>query len=98
MLRGELSFSNARLLLSIKDPNLRERVSQDIDEDTTVKQTLSLVKPEDNMVTRVTTENNSEEINVKDLAAYDLLVNNERVPLARLLQAYAQDLKRLRRF
>ena len=100
MLRGELSFSNARLLLSISDPNVREQVSEQISEGTTVKEALNLVKPEPNNVTRVTMLDcalNEEFVDVKTLASYPLLMENDRVSTLELVKAYVTDMRRLRR-
>lgn len=96
MLRGELSFANARLLLSIKDPNVRERISEQVGENTTVRETLSLVRRETNMVTRVTMVN-EEFVDVNTLATYPLLTENERVSTLELMKAYVMDMQRLRR-
>ena len=98
MLKGELSFSNARYLLSIKDPNLRERLSKEINEETTVKQTLSLLKPEDNNVTRVTFSkaHSDAAIDVRQLAVYKVIIHNEKVNLSQLIPAYVKDLKTFR--
>lgn len=98
MLRGELSFSNARLLLSIKDPNIRDQVSREISEKTTVKQTLSLVKP-DSDVTRVTVAEGLPDgaiVDVGDLAVYKLVTANSKLSVGQLVPAYVQDLKRFR--
>lgn len=97
MLRGELSFSNARLLLSIKDPNVRAEVSSQVTKDTTVKATLSLVKPN---VTRVTSPApnpiSGPYVNVRELAVYPIITGDDKVPIWVLVRAYIQDLKRLR--
>lgn len=53
MLRGNLSFSNARVLLSIKDYKEREEVAKEVNEKTTAKEAILLAK--ENAVTRVTT-------------------------------------------
>lgn len=98
MLKGELSFSNARLLLSIRDADVREQVSGQIGKDTTVKEAISLVKAEKN-VTRVTFTEGREEcvsVEVKSLAVYRLFKTREEASIAELVAAYVQDLKKFR--
>jgi ParB family chromosome partitioning protein len=93
ILRGELSFSNARQLLSIKDVSLRMKVSQQISSETTVAQ-MAMIKQEEN-VTRVTPES-PDEIEVEQLATYKLLSNQKTVPSTAFLAAVGKDLKFLR--
>jgi len=93
MLRGELSFSNARQLLSIKDVSLRMKVSQQISSETTVAQ-IAMVKQEN--VTRVTPPESPDEIEVEQLATYKLLSNQKTVRSTAFLAAVGQDLKFLR--
>ena len=100
MLKGELSFTNARLLLSISDPSIRERVSEQIGEETTTREALNLVKPETNDVTRVTMSNcalNEEFVDVQALVAYHLLTQHEKVSMSQLVEAYITDIRKLRR-
>jgi len=96
MLHGELGFTNARLLLSIKDPNIRERVSEQISRNTSTRAVLNLVRSEANVVTRVTTLDD-EFVDVKTLATYSLLTENEHVSTMELMKAYVMDMQRLRR-
>jgi len=98
MVKGELSFSNARMLLSIKDPNIRERISEQIGNDTTVKQTLELIRPQED-VTRVTFQDPMKQyIDVSELEALQLITNAEhgKVSVQPLMAAYIRDLAKLR--
>lgn len=96
MVRGQLSFSNARQLLSIKDPSLRKKVSEQITDSTTVMQTATMIKQSE-AVTHVTDYESVNQINVRELATYKLLTNRETVTSNELLTALAKDLKLLRR-
>jgi len=97
MLKGELSFFNARLLLSIKDPNIRERVSEQIGEDTTSREALDLVKANVTRVTMMDCALNPELVDVETLAAYPLLTENKQVSTLELVKAYVTDMRKLRR-
>lgn len=94
MLKGTLSFSNARQLLSIKDTALRNKISRQITSETTVMQTVTLIHTE--AVTRVTDYEPVDQIDVKKLAVYQLIINRNHVVASELLSALAQDLKLLR--
>lgn len=95
LLTGALSFSNARELLAIKDPALRNEVSQQVTETTTVMQTLVMIKQQD---VHCYTCNNEEQssVEVKDLAVFHLVSNRERVKTNELLAAIGHDLRLLR--
>lgn len=95
MLRGELGFSNARQLLSIKDPSLRKKASEQITDSTTVMQTATMINQSE-AVTHVTDYEPISQINVRELATYKLLINRETVASSELLTALAKDLKLLR--
>lgn len=106
MLRGDLKFSKARLLLSIKDPEERDRISKNISKDMTVKQVLGLIKENSArpMVTRVTSRNPriSELIIIQNLAVRKTIMKEdgtlrETVPYSELIRAYIADIKFLRR-
>ena len=105
MLRGDLKFSKARLLLSIKDPEDRDRISKKISKDMTVKQVLGLIKENTarRMVTRVTSRNPriSDLIIIQNLAVRKTIIREdgtlrETVPYRELIRAYIADIKILR--
>ena len=106
MLRGDLKFSKARLLLSIKDPEDRDRISKKISKDTTVKQVLGLINENmaRQMVTCVTSRNPriSDLIIIQNLAVRKTIIREdgtlrETVPCSELIRAYIADIKILRR-
>lgn len=93
LLRGELSFSNARTLLTIKDENLRNKIGQQMTSGTTAIEAACLVKQEN--VTRVTM-NAKDTIVVEELFLYRLISNRKIVSKSELLTAIGQDLQLLR--
>jgi ParB family chromosome partitioning protein len=106
MLKGELGFSQARTLLSIKETKRREKVSTQINSKTTVKELKNIIQETSNApnnVTRVTKQNSvSNLVRIKDLATYETIIGEnetvlETVPRVELLSAFIKDLKQLRR-
>jgi len=106
MLRGELNFSQARALISIKNPEKRARISKSIERDTPTRQILSMSKEDMAQpdVTRVTLGSSSrfgEEVNVRKLVVWNTIHDEngdlrESLPRLELIRAYIKDLKMLR--
>jgi ParB family chromosome partitioning protein len=95
VLNGEISFSNARKLLEIKDTIAQSKIASQVTADTTFSKMNSLVKQEN--VTRVTKNIASQgDIKVSELATYQLINNKETVPQTAFLEALGADLKFLR--
>jgi ParB family chromosome partitioning protein len=101
MLRGELSFSQARVLLSMKDHEKRDRISKTIDRSTPVRKLKSLVKEE-----RIKHEGTrvpfGSQVNVRLLTTGKTILDEygslrEAVPRQELIKAMIEDLKVLRR-
>lgn len=99
MLRGELSFSQARALVSVKDPQERRVISMNMNKKTTVKELQKEILGESaKNVTRVTSTSH---VNVENLASYKLLSEEDGtlkkiVSRRQLIDAYLEDLKSLR--
>jgi ParB family chromosome partitioning protein len=99
MLRSELSFSQARVLVSVKDPEERRRISKNMNKDVTVKNLQREIRGESvNNVTRVTSKSH---VSVENLAVYKLLSEEDGglktvVSRSQLIVAYLEDLKLLR--
>jgi ParB family transcriptional regulator, chromosome partitioning protein len=102
MLHGDLTFSQARALLSVKTPELRQKISDKITSDLTSKQTLNIIKeetvsPKAN-VTRVTS---AENVQVSELSVWAAIHDEEGhvrelIPRTKLIVAIVNDLKQLR--
>lgn len=95
ILTKEISFSNARQLLSIKDVAVRSKVAEQITDETTVMQTITLVRQSES-VTQVTTFDVVEQITVKELEIYNLMTSRETVTAPEFLAAVGKDLARIR--
>jgi len=103
MLMGELGFSQARALLSVKGSELRQRVSAMISGETTLRETERIIReeiPEPNSnVTRVTS---SGAVRVAGLHVWSTIHDKdgslrETVPWDELIWAYVEDLKQLKK-
>ncbi len=103
MLHGELTFSQARALLSVKTPELRQKISDKINSDFTLKETLKLIKEEtvkpQPSVTRVTPTGY---VRVSELCVWDAIHDEEGhvkdlLPRTKLIDAIVADLVRLNR-
>lgn len=98
MLKGELGFSKARILLSVKDPEKRNNISKIMDKGMTVKKLQSEIRDYTNkMVPRVTSVSH---VNVKILAIRRLLLEEDCrlkkvVPKDQLISALIKDIKML---
>jgi len=98
MLKGELGFSQARILLSVKDPEKRNNISKIMDKGVTVKKLQREIRGESVYVTRVTSKSH---VRVENLAVYKLLSEEDGglkkvVSRSQLIVAYLEDLKLLR--
>ena len=98
MLKGELGFSQARILLSVKDPEKRNNISKIMDKGVTVKKLQREIRGESVYVTRVTSKSH---VSVENLAVYKLLSEEDGglkkvVSRSQLIVAYLEDLKLLR--
>lgn len=105
MLKGELGFSQARALVSVKDPEERERISDRISKDMSVQKVQRLIEEKATVsnVPHVTPRPlpRRENVNVRKLAVWETIHSDsgdlrESVPRAELIQAYIKDLKVLR--
>jgi len=100
LLRGELNFSQARLLVSVKNPEERKRISETINKEVTVRRLQQETQVESvSCVTRVTSKN---VVNVNELAVCKLIHDDDgtlkrALPRVQLIKAYIVDLKSLRR-
>jgi ParB family transcriptional regulator, chromosome partitioning protein len=101
MLHGQLTFSQARALLSVKIPELRQAISGKINSGVTLKETLAIIKEETDKpptsVTRVTCEH----IHVSKLSLWAAIHDEEGhlreiIPRTKLIVAIVDDLKHLR--
>jgi ParB family chromosome partitioning protein len=102
MLTGELGFSKARALLSVRDSEQRDKISRRITTDTSVKETIRIIHEEtlkpDIDVTRVTSPG---DVRVSELQVCSIIHDRDgglrdTVPREELIRAFIEDLKRLR--
>lgn len=99
MLRHQLSFSQARLLLSVKDNEERRRISNELNGKITIKKLYKKIRGDsDSDVTQVTKDS---QVQVGNLAVLKVLCNEKGilqkvVPRTQLITAYLDDLKMLR--
>jgi ParB/RepB/Spo0J family partition protein len=101
ILKHKISMSNALdLLQHVPDAKDRERIADDLAPDMSSRKFQASLKAsgflkgdENNNVTRVT-QGSSDEVVVKTLKTYYLIVSNERVKWTELMAAFGQDLKR----
>jgi ParB family chromosome partitioning protein len=99
ILKNEITFSQARVLLSVKDKEIMEKISNKISNETTIRETQEIVKELSPDVTHVTLPY---EVKVKELHIISILCDGrnsfrDTVPQDKLLWAYIEDLKQLRR-
>jgi ParB family chromosome partitioning protein len=100
MMRGELGFSQARLLVSVKDPEERRRISDTIDKEITVRKLQQETQGGSlSGVTRVTSRS---VVKVNELAVCRLIHEGDgtlkrTLPRDQLIKALIEDLKSLRR-
>jgi len=101
MLHGHLTFSQARALLSVKTPELRQAISGKINSGVTLKETLAIIKEETDKLHTVTRVTRPGLVHVSDLSIWTLLHDEEGhvreiIPRTKLIMAIVDDLKHLR--
>ena len=103
VLHGDLTFSQARALLSVKIPGLRQKISEKITSDLTLKQTLDIINEEtvlpQESVTRVTSDKHAR---VSELSVWAAIHDEkghvrEIILKSKLKFAIVDDLVRLNR-
>lgn len=98
MLRGELSFSQARVLLSIKNPEDRRKISENLTKDMSVRSLQKKLQAESFCpVTRVTSSVDVESLAINKLLTLKNGGLKKIVPRQLLITAILEDLKTLRR-
>lgn len=94
VLTGNLSFSNARKLLEVKDSNIRIKIASRVTSETTNTEISAMIIQEN--VTHVTIKPFEGSIKVCELATYRLFATKESISKTELLNAIGQDLILLR--